>query len=95
MKNKPPKISKADWDAVDSPPLSKEFLSKMQPVKESHPQIPKRVRGPQKDPLKIPVSLRLNPDVVDYFKVQGKGWQTKINDILSDYIKTHDTNSPR
>jgi uncharacterized protein (DUF4415 family) len=95
MKHKSRKISKADWDAVDSPPLSDEMLSKMKPVKEKHPDIPKRVRGPQKAPLKVPVSIRLNPDVVDYFKAQGKGWHTKINNILYDYMKTHNQNSQR
>ena len=39
-------------------------------------------RGPQKTPTKIPISIRLAPDVVTYFKSQGKGWQTKINTIL-------------
>lgn len=95
MKRNSPKISKADWDAVDSPPLSDEMLSKMKPVKDKHPGIPKRVRGPQKDPLKVPVSIRLNPDVVDYFKSQGKGWHTKINNILHEYMKTHNQNSQR
>ena len=89
MKKSSSNISKADWDAVDSPPLSDEMLSKMRPVKVKHPDIPNRVRGQQKDPLKIPVSIRLNQDVVDYFKSQGKGWHTKINNILHDYIKSH------
>jgi uncharacterized protein (DUF4415 family) len=65
----------------------------MKPVKEEHQNIPKRVRGPQKEPVKVPVSIRLNPDVVDYFKSQGSGWHTKINDILNDYVKSHDSNT--
>jgi uncharacterized protein (DUF4415 family) len=92
MNHNSSKTNKTDWDAVDSPPLSDEMLSKMKPVKERHPHIPKRVRGPQKDPVKIPVSIRLNPDVVDYFKSQGKGWHTKINHILYNYIKEHRAN---
>lgn len=39
-------------------------------------------RGPQKAPIKVPVSLRLNPDVVEYFKKGGKGWQARINAAL-------------
>lgn len=91
MKIKTSKTSKADWDAVDSPPLSDEMLAKMKPVKENHPDIPKRVRGPQKTPVKIPVSIRLYPEVVDYFKSQGKGWHTMINDVLSEYVKKHES----
>ena len=31
---------------------------------------------------KQPVSLRLDPDVVDWFKQGGDGWQTRINNEL-------------
>ncbi len=89
MKRKPKPIAQEDWDAVESPPLSNDMLSRMKPVKEIHPDIPPRVRGTQKAPLKVPVSIRLSPEVVNFFKAQGKGWQTKINHILHEYIKTH------
>jgi uncharacterized protein (DUF4415 family) len=89
MKKNNKNISHEIWKDVESPPLSDEILSRMKPVKEKHPHIPKRVRGPQKDPRKIPVSIRLSPDVIKYFKSHGKGWQTKIDTILHDYIKNH------
>ena len=89
MKGKPNHIKQEDWNAVDSPPLSDEMLARMRPIKESHPDIPPRVRGPQKAPLMVPVSIRLSPDVLQHFKSQGKGWQTKINNILHEYVKTH------
>lgn len=37
-------------------------------------------------PFKLPVSIRLSADIVNYFKSQGKGWQTRINGILRDYV---------
>ncbi|MBA4162776.1 MAG: hypothetical protein C0515_11995 [Novosphingobium sp.] len=36
-----------------------------------------RVANPKK-----PVSLRLDSDVIDWFKRSGEGWQTRINDEL-------------
>ncbi len=93
--NKRKYITNEDWVGVESPALSDEMLSRMKPVKESHPDIPKRVRGPQKEPLKVPVSIRLSPDVAEYFKSQGKGWQTKINNILHDYMRTHGSDVTR
>lgn len=42
----------------------------------------RRTRGRQKAPLKVPVSLRLDPDVVEHFRATGRGWQTRINDTL-------------
>jgi uncharacterized protein (DUF4415 family) len=34
------------------------------------------------------VSLRLDRDVLDWFKRQGKGYQTKINAVLRAYVRT-------
>ena len=42
----------------------------------------RRTRGRQKAPLKVPVSLRLDPDVVEHFRATGRGWQTRINVTL-------------
>lgn len=81
-------ISKEDWEEMDSPPLSDELLSRMRPVKEQHPKIPKRVRGVQKTPTKIPVSIRLSPSVVDYFKSKGKGWQSQLDEALQEYVNS-------
>lgn len=89
MKQKPEEILQEDWDSVDSPPLSDEILSRMEPVRKNHPEIPRKVRGPQKTPRKVPVSIRLSPEVINYFKSKGKGWQTKIDEILYEYIKSH------
>ena len=43
-------------------------------------------RGPQKAPTKIPVSIRLSPDVVTYFKEQGPHWQSRIDDALKKAV---------
>jgi uncharacterized protein (DUF4415 family) len=44
-------------------------------------------RGPQKTPTKKLVSLRLSPEVVEYFKATGPGWQTRIDSALLESIK--------
>ena len=49
---------------------------------------PKR-RGPQKTPTKIAIYLRLPHEVVEYFKSEGSGWQTKMGYALKDWIKKH------
>lgn len=36
-------------------------------------------RGPQKAPVKVPVSLRLDQDALERFKAGGPGWQSRIN----------------
>ena len=54
--------------------------------------LPKRKvgqRGPQKKPAKVSVTLRYSPEVVNYFKSTGTGWQIRINEALKEWIKKH------
>ena len=47
---------------------------------------PAGVGRPKMENPKTPVSIRLSPEVVDYFKGTGKGWQTRVNEVLKDYV---------
>jgi uncharacterized protein (DUF4415 family) len=38
---------------------------------------------------KAAVSIRLDKDVLNWFKNQGGGYQTKINAVLKTYVKAH------
>jgi uncharacterized protein (DUF4415 family) len=49
--------------------------------------ISSRKRGPQKAPRKVPVSIRLSPDVVEAFRASGAGWHARVDEILRDHIK--------
>ncbi len=44
-------------------------------------------RGPQKDPTKVALTVRYSPEVVAFFKATGEGWQTRMNDVLRDYVE--------
>ncbi|MFE0752733.1 BrnA antitoxin family protein [Inquilinus sp. NPDC058860] len=84
-KRKPDDISQEAWDAVDSPPLTDEFMKRMRPAAEVHPELielQRRYRGQQKAPTKQMVTLRLDPDVVEAFRAKGAGWQRRMNDAL-------------
>ena len=48
-------------------------------------------RGPQHAPTKLPVTVGYDPEVVAYFKATGAGWQTRMNDVLSDWVARHQT----
>lgn len=49
---------------------------------KAHP----RRRGPQKTPKKVPLSLRLSPEVVKHFRAKGRGWQTRIDEALRKVV---------
>ena len=53
------------------------------------PQRKRGERGPQKAPKKESVTMRYSPEVVEYFKSTGPGWQTRVNRVLKEYIKSH------
>ena len=38
---------------------------------------------------KAAISIRLDRDVLDWFKDQGPGYQSRINAVLAAYVKAH------
>ncbi len=40
-------------------------------------------------PKKVHISVRLDEEVVDYFKQDGKGYQSRINAVLRSYVNAH------
>jgi uncharacterized protein (DUF4415 family) len=36
---------------------------------------------------KVPISIRLDPEVLAHFRAGGRGWQTRINEMLKRGIK--------
>ena len=37
--------------------------------------------------VKAPLSLRLDADILAWFKAQGRGYQTRINAVLRGYVE--------
>ncbi len=50
----------------------------------------KRPRGrPKADETKVFIAIRLDADLLETFKATGKGWQTRVNAALRQYITEH------
>jgi uncharacterized protein (DUF4415 family) len=49
----------------------------------------KRKTGPFHRPTKKSVTIRLDADVVDWFKRKGRGYQTAMNRVLREYFASH------
>ena len=43
-------------------------------------------RGPQKAPRKVPISIRLSPDVADGLRATGSGWQGRADEALRSWL---------
>jgi uncharacterized protein (DUF4415 family) len=71
--------AKADPDAM---PLTSKQLKEMVPMKA--------LRGrPKADSKKLLVSIRYSPEVIEYFKSTGEGWQSKMDGVLRRYVARH------
>jgi len=46
-----------------------------------------RRRGPQKAPRKIPISIRLSPDVAEGLRAIGAGWQNRADEALRTWLR--------
>jgi uncharacterized protein (DUF4415 family) len=68
----------------DNPEWTAEDFKRAKPFAEMFPDLAasRRARGPQKEPTKVAVSLRLSRDVVERFKADGPGWQTRMDEAL-------------
>ena len=45
-----------------------------------------RRRGPQKAPRKVPISIRLSPDVAEGLRATGNGWQVRADEVLRSWL---------
>ena len=48
-----------------------------------------KTRGPNRRQTKEQVAVRYSPDVLAAFRATGRGWQTRMDDALRDWLKTH------
>ncbi|WP_426027164.1 BrnA antitoxin family protein [Brevundimonas sp. TWP2-3-4b2] len=76
-------------DKDDAPELTRDMIKRASRGRNVLPEavLAQFRRGPGRPPAdnpKVPVSIRLDKDVVDHFKATGDGWQTRINSILRD-----------
>jgi uncharacterized protein (DUF4415 family) len=75
---KSPKTTSSKRIDPDNPPWSEAMLG---------PPVLRRGRGPQKAPTKVLTTVRLDADVIAFFKSQGRGYQTRINDELRKVVE--------
>ena len=75
-----------DQDTIE---LGQDWFQRARPATEVVPQVVerwRRTRGKQKAPTKEAISIRLDQDVLAYYRASGRGWQSRINEALRKYI---------
>ena len=71
-----------DFDPDTAPDLSRDGW----PEKFANVAV-RRGRPPVARP-KISTTIRLSQDVIDHFRADGKGWQTRIDEALREWIRS-------
>jgi uncharacterized protein (DUF4415 family) len=56
------------------------------PAAEQKMLLSLRRRGPQKSPRKVPISIRLSPDVAHGLRAMGAGWQNRTDKALRQWL---------
>jgi len=88
LKNLPPldeerikklkKLQDKDIDVSDMPALTQEQLARFVPAKLLNRSLYR--------PVKVPVKINYDADVLEWFRSFGKGYQTRMNMALREYM---------
>ncbi len=83
------KKSRTDWKRVDA--LKDEDIDLSDIPKVSPEMFAKAIvrRGLKPVSRKAQLTLRVDSDVLDWYRRQGHGYQTKINALLRAYMDAH------
>jgi len=80
-----PKKTSAKVDDPDNPAWTEDMLGA---------PVLRRGRGPQATPTKVLTSVRLDADILEFFKSQGSGYQSRINKALRMEVNRNLTGRP-
>ncbi|HTN62396.1 MAG TPA: BrnA antitoxin family protein [Devosia sp.] len=79
----------AGFDPADAE-LTDEEIKQLRPAREFFAErglpMPKPLGRPKADRTKVPVTMRLDPDVLAFYKATGPGWQTRMGEVLAKAI---------
>ena len=84
----------------DTYELTEADFKRMRPASEVLPELfgaelaaemlrPKPKGRPHTDTPKIFTGIRIDADVLNAFRATGRGWQTRINEALKEWLKEH------
>ena len=90
------KVAKAiEADAGECLPGLRESLAEAKAGKFAAVHTPEQIAarkrgrpaGTVKADAKVSTTLRVDPDVLAAFKASGKGWQTRVNEVLREAVE--------
>jgi uncharacterized protein (DUF4415 family) len=90
------RVDRASRPDDENPEWTAEDFARARPASEVLPhfigqkatdELLRRSRGrPEKPDRKVNQTLRLDPDVLEAYRREGSGWQTRINAVLREHM---------
>jgi len=89
VQTKPLMESLTEWERLDA--LQDEDIDLSDSAEITPEMFAKAVvcRGLKSPPNKHQITIRLDADVLRWYRAQGKGYQTRINALLRAYMDAH------
>ena len=94
-----PRTPNPERTDADAPEATADWFAKARPASEmlvdllgddAAREMLKPTRGrPALEHPKEHINIRLDADVIGAFKGSGAGWQTRINNVLREWLKSH------
>lgn len=82
---------RTDWERVDGMSEA-EVEAAARADADNQPWTEEELRDARlvmpEDRGKVPISIRLDAEVLDYFREQGRGYQSRINAVLRAYVRS-------
>ena len=77
--------------------LTQEDMALFRPAREALPPVlyeglvalKNRGGRPKSAAPKIQTAIRFEPDVLAGLRATGRGWQTRVNDVMREWLKSH------
>lgn len=87
------RIQKMIASDPDAPEATDEQIAEAKPFAEAFPALANKMRKnvggrPRSVNPKVPVSIRLDQEVVTKLKATGPGWQSRVNEMLRREVLT-------
>jgi uncharacterized protein (DUF4415 family) len=80
-------LGETDWARVDAM-TDGELTANAESDPDARPMTDEeRAAGELVIPAKVPVGVRLDADVLEWFRARGPGYQTRINAVLRRYME--------
>lgn len=96
MSVKSQNTAKAWLDPDDAPELTDDFFEQGdwkigdKPVSrpEAQQEMARRRGRPAGSGSKVSTTIRFDAEILDAFKATGEGWQTRMNDVLKEWLRS-------